>query len=229
MIVLFGNCELMLPNKIEQCRIDCNTSQLAFVKKHASDIGKEIGALYSILERIGKPNIIFDVMAGSGFSGKVFLDVFPKLKLILNDLDKKCFGVLKNNFPMCDVYNRKAEDIEISETPDLVFVDFNNFTLFRFKMGVWKLIMDRINSIHPKYYLFTDSSCYQEKFGKFDCVLYYEQLSEYLSKRYGLVIISVAMFGNAALVLTEYKIVSSITKVKSKPIHLRFRHFKGLF
>ena len=229
MIVFFGNCELKLPNKIEQCRIDSNTSQLAFVKKHSSDIGKEIGALYSILEKIKDINIIFDVMAGSGFSGKVFQNVFPKSKLILNDMDKKCFTVLKNNFPNCTVYNSRAEDIEINKKIDLVFVDFNNFTLFRFKMGVWKLVMDRIHLIHPKYYLFTDSSCYQEKFGRFDRVQYYEQLNKQLSKIYGLFISAVAMFGNAALVLLEYENKHFIHQVISEPIYLRFKPFKGLF
>jgi len=227
-ICTFLKTRLVLPEiKVE--RITEYTPQLAFVRKHKADIQKEMGAIHTMIQSLPEDiQLVVDGMAGSGFSGKVFKNRWPKASLLLNDLSKECSDSLKVNFPEDKVQNVSCENI-IVDSPDFVFVDFNNFTKNR--IDFWDIIFQQVRQWNPKYYMFTDSASYSFKFKKMEVdVSYYYELERELKKRYGWKIDKVCIFGNASLVLCGNTIEkrNRITFEHSSPIYFDIHNIPTL-
>jgi hypothetical protein len=211
MIVSFFDQTLVINDVGGKSKISANTPQLRFLVSHKSDIQKETGALVSVLSEITEsPKYIFDLMAGSGFSGKVFKSIFPDSFLVLNDISEDCYNCLKYNFPDDFVLNCSAEDVDLDFNPDLVFIDFNTLT-FK-KKNDFLPLFKKIEKWKPKYFIFADSAVYGFKFKKnldsYSIKCKYEYFIDiwggYL-KEIGQTLYRVCDFGNAALILSVNK------------------------
>ena len=75
---------------------------------------------------------IYDVMAGVGISGKIFLKYFPNSTIFLNDISKECVNVLCS-IPQfinkqIQITNQDCFSLELPKVVDLIFIDYNSFT-----------------------------------------------------------------------------------------------------
>ena len=217
------NSWLTLP-EIKSQIISESTPQLAFVKSHKSDIQKEMGALKSIITGLTL-NSVYDLMAGSGFSGRVFEYMGCK-NLILNDLSKECYNSLLFNFSNSKVYNLSAENVPIQHKSDLLFCDFNNFSNKTY--DIWLPILRYLVSKKAKYILFTDSTSYCFKFGSIKPKNHFNNLNNKLISDLNLYINKICIFGNASLLLcSNYK--TNLEYVTYKPIFYSIEPYRGLF
>jgi hypothetical protein len=193
-------------------KISEGTPQDEFLLSHQSDIRKEMGALKSTIDYMKDsgfiPDRIMDAMAGSGFSGKLFEKEFPNSVLALNDLDSNSADILERNFPDSYVFNKDVNELfDDCGSLNLVFIDFNNFTLKR--SFIWKQLFEGIKC---DKLLITDSACFGFKFGNLKSYKvntqeeYYQALSKYFVT-WNFMIESVCIFGNAALVLLSKELV----------------------
>jgi hypothetical protein len=200
------------------------------LKKHIKDVGLEMGSLKTVIEDIF-PKSIIDAFGGCGFSAAILNHTFPKAKLYLNDLDPTCSEVLKKNFPKAIVRN---EDIVTWDFPnvDLVWIDFNNFTLKR--LSQWTDVLIKAGN-RSKILMFTDSACYGFKMGNLKAyevstpLNYYILLSQHLypiTKKY---IRMVSMFGPAAVVRMENENGPIQMKNGVSPIKVHQIKKEGLF
>ena len=188
-------------------KIKSDTAQIDFLKgNHFSDIQKECYAIKEMTKTLSKFKIkkVSDLMAGCGFSGKI-LEKYLESELHLNDLSPICCDILLENFPSTVVTNTDVFLIPKSFLGDLVFIDFNNFTLN--KVEYWEPLLRQIKS---EYLMITDSACYGFKFGNlkaYGCstkLCYYKLLGRYFEKK-GWDLHRVIIFGPAALVLFTRK------------------------
>lgn len=203
MKMYFNGTHLTLPKLGVSKRIDKNTSQFNFIHNHKNDLEKEIGVLSGMLHGFPPP-VITDALAGCGFSGRIFQQIWPESSLILNDLDVNCYHILKNNFPEASVYNDYAENLTYPEG-GFVFLDFNLFSLK--KLRSYMDILDKAFKSRPKELIMTDSASYgfkfREKFlrsyGISNYWDYYYLLRQTVYETWGYYINQIKIFGNAAL------------------------------
>lgn len=236
MWAFFAGKRLELPEKVPQKKISDLTPQLSFVRTHKSDIEKELGALTSCVKDCCAINTIYDVMAGSGFSGKIFETLFPKAQLVLNDLDPTCASYLKRNFPTAEVFQTYAEKVQYSKIPDILFIDFNAFTLLHFEK--WRPTFQWVKALEPRFLLFTDSASYGFKFGNKNLAsygvssteAYYHKVGESLHHQTGYSLISCCNFGNASILRAEQKERPSyhINFLSFSPIPITLTNTDGL-
>lgn len=210
MIISFAGTKLIIPD-VETETIKADTPQTSFVRSHKSDIEKEMGAIWAITEGL-LIRSIWDVMAGSGFSGKILQKRFPGVDLHLNDLSEVCVDCLNANFKkeylLAQISQGYAHEVKANFKPDMIFADFNDFTLR--KMDNWRAVFEAAVKQDPSYFMFTDSASYGFKFKKNLAAYgvdtpeeYYQHLEYVLYEEYELLIDRVCIFGNAALVLTS--------------------------
>lgn len=194
-----------------------------------------MGAIWAITNELSGIKGIFDLMAGSGFSGKIFQIRFPNAQLLLNDLSEDCANSLIENFQNARIQNTFAHLVQSDFSADLVFIDFNNLTMMRF--DDWKEVFDTVYKWNPKYYMYTDSACYGFKFVKNLTAYgvetkeqYYEKVvAPRLLKDYGWYIHRVCIFGNAALILCSKEKIKSIRFMNYSPIIYTIYDSEGLF
>ena len=213
-------------NESERKKITSQTGQAAFVKSHYADILKESSALKQVVSKLKNVETIADAMAGCGFSVAVLKSVFPDSKLILNDWDKQCYENLKLNFPESSIANEDINKWELWGKVDLLFIDFNNFTLKR--IDDWKPTILRLSE-KCKNLIITDSACFGFRMGNLKTygvetpAQYYGLLEKELGlKEKSLTHFSI--FGNAALVLFQplpkYGVPHPIKEVKWEPLKI---------
>jgi hypothetical protein len=210
---------------IEGATIESRTGQVYFLRKHMKDVIKEFVCSQHMMSRIICRNLhqgpwrIVDMMAGCGFTSRAMLScLLPEGvgTVILNDLDPVCVDVLRwgkencpilSQFPSVRICNHNAFEFPWGTEPwDLVWIDFNNFTLKRW--DEWGGILEKASD-HTDRIVFADSACYGfalgnlERYGVKDAQGYYEALSSQLEMDTGMRVREWASFGNAAIVLAE--------------------------
>lgn len=127
----------------------------------------KLGALSLLAARAaseGGYKSYFEPLAGVGLSAKLFN---PKGSVTLNDLDLGCQAVLKANFPQAAVWGKDATT-GFFPTADLIFLDFNNFTLKRYLSGdkYYVDMMDRAFSSARKFVILNDCSVFYFRYGE---------------------------------------------------------------
>jgi len=198
-------------------QISANIGQVFFIKSHNSDIRKEMGALKAMsiyLKNNGfslKEKTFMDVMAGCGFSGRIFNKyLFPE-KIILNDLDSTCVSILRENYTDKEITNQNIFDIDFQGI--IPFIDFNNFTIK--KSLFWESVFAHIKT---DWALYTDSACYGfgmgnlKSYGVETEIEYYEKCVNPFISKYGFYVQAICNFGHASVIL--------ITKTKLSKIDI---------
>lgn len=205
MRVLVGNLELKVPVVSQYRSISLNTPHTRFLLKSWRDLVQECRAIYAVIQLIPASEVKFvvDAMAGSGFSTAVMRQYFVDASFHLNDLSSECRAVLTENYPHFAV---TGEDVTQWQPPncDLIFLDFNNFTLKR--LSYWKAALERASQ-SSGWLMFTDSACYGfamgtlGSYGLSSSNQYYYKLGQDLREILGRGIRAVCGFGHAAVVL----------------------------
>lgn len=146
---------------------------------------------------------IIDGIARGGFWGAVFRNRWPDCKLILNEFDETCHGVLNDNFPNDEIL---ANDFETWVPPkcDILIYDFDAFTLKKLDQHA-----NIIKNASPncKYMIIAESACFGFKFGNIKHYGvdkeedYYQLVNDKLQPLTGKSVIAVSKFSNAAMVL----------------------------
>lgn len=229
----FDGMTLEISETDNHSSINSNTPQVDFLKNHKSDIEKEMGAIKSLCLYLHKSDYptdsIWDLMAGCGFSVRIFEKYLNPISMILNDMDPSCADQLKRNIidksKTITSYDFFEFPFPVSLSPDLTFIDFNNFTLR--KMDQW----DRgLKNIKSPLLTLTDSACYGFKFGNLKKygfkseMEYYSALSHEMSKRYGYGVEIVFPFGPACVVLlVRNKTFKRIQCESSEPIRIKIQ------
>lgn len=169
------------------------------------------------------------MMAGCGFSVKIFEKYLNPINMILNDMDLSCVDQLKRNITdkrrIITSYDFFKFPFNKFPIPDLIFIDFNNFTLR--KMDQWD---EGLKNIKSPLLALTDSACYGFKFGNLKKygfkseMEYYYALSDEMNKRYGYGIEITFPFGPACIVLLVHgRTFKNIQCEYSEPIRIRIQ------
>lgn len=125
---------------------------------------QKLGALKFLKEKMDStPTSYYEPMAGVGLSARLF---GVEGELFLNDLDEECQQVLRTNFPDAHVSGVDATQGEFPKV-DLVFLDFNNFTMTRFLRGdsYYALMVDRAFESAKKFVVLNDCSPFYLRYG----------------------------------------------------------------
>lgn len=230
---------LKIPETDNGASIDSNTAQIDFLKRHLSDLQREIGAIKEMTRHLPSISSVWDLMAGCGFSGKILQKYLTPNNILFNDLDPRCIRVLQDNLTEYPNTRITAKDIfkfpfDKIKTPDLTFIDFNTFTLKRYQE--WDLIFKKIKS---ETLVITDSACFGFKFGNlkaYDCgtpIDYYKKLDSYMWWKYNYSVQKIYPFGPACLVLMTNRIENGnmdqgeFDECPSKPIKIYIQNSKG--
>lgn len=105
----------------------------------------------------------FEPLAGVGLSVRLFE---PEGEVYLNDLDAGCCTVLRENFPSAVVTNADAVRMDFPRA-DVIFVDFNDFTLKRYLAGgsFYKGLLDKAFEAARKFVILNDCSVFYFRYG----------------------------------------------------------------
>jgi hypothetical protein len=121
-------------------------------------LGWKIAALFEAKKILGDDyKTYLDLMAGVGFSGKIF----GTDNMVLNDSNRDCYEILKDNFS-CTIRRDDASSFEFAVKYDFIFLDFNKYTICHYD-DWWKSISGAFNNSN-KYVMITDSSPFGIKF-----------------------------------------------------------------
>lgn len=125
-------------------------------------------------------------------------------KLFLNDLDPDCVQILKDNFKdptQAEIFQGDARNL-IWRDVDLVFIDFNSFTIK--SLNEWAPVLSDAAK-HSKDLIVTDSASYGFNLGNLkhygckDQREYYEKVSTIFEEKFSVILARVSMFDCAAL------------------------------
>jgi hypothetical protein len=135
---------------------------------------------YQLQKKIsGTYQSYMEPLAGVGIDALVF-GVDPA-QTYVNDVDKNCLQVLRENFSQVTSYNFFDEEQRgklLSVKPDLIFVDYNNYTLRKFLKEYNRATLDVFNAAQ-KYVLLNDCGIfYLKNYGR----MAYENYSQILGK-----------------------------------------------
>jgi hypothetical protein len=104
-------------------------------------------------------------MAGVGLSARIFEK--PGCKMFLNDLDVGCRKILTHNFVKQP--SPTSLDVKTMGLPsaDVVFIDFNDFTLKRYMKTVtkYKHVIDEATRVSEKFVIINDCSLFYFRYG----------------------------------------------------------------
>lgn len=229
----FDEMVLEISETNKKISISNDTPQINFLKSHKSDIEKEMGAVKALCSYLKKSdyivNSVWDIMAGCGFSVKIFEKYLNPTNMVVNDMDQLCVDQLERNIKdkrkIITSYDFFKFPFNKFPIPDLTFIDFNNFTLRR--IDQWDAALKKVES--PLLVL-ADSACYGFKFGnlkKYNCesaIEYYEALSSEMNKRYGYGAEIIFPFGNACeVLLVRGRTFKNIKCENSEPIRIKIQ------
>ena len=127
----------------------------------------------------------FDVAAGSGKTYLLVKKRWPKIRAWLNDWDKVAFELLKVNYPEAKITQLDlSAPIKLKETMDLIWVDFNTFTLLKSNIYCW----DNLRNFYErsKWLAFCDTACYafhlnKKSYGFESLEAYYRELARLIT------------------------------------------------
>lgn len=103
-------------------------------------------------------NKVWDSMCGMGIGSSMLLRYLDPLYLECTDIDKNGLSYAKNLLSNGKIYAADIfEKVKKDKKWDLVFIDFNNFTLK--KSDIWMPVLKRIVE-NTNWLLLTDSACF---------------------------------------------------------------------
>ena len=164
---------------------------------------RTLDAVCSVMKQT--PRKIVDGIARAGFWGAVFQNRWPACRLVLNEEEKTCLPVLKENFPGHVLLSHDIKKWTPPES-DISLLDFDHFTLRI--LDQWKDVLERW-SPKARNFIIADGACFGFKFGNMRCYgitkpeEYFYKLDEALRKFLDKRITTVSMFANASTILLE--------------------------
>ena len=112
------------------------------------------------MEGLGDYKSFLEPLAGVGLSARIF----DKGKTVLNDTDESCRRILDLNF------GGKATGEDVLKMPfpklDVIFLDFNDFTLKRSRTTVYGDVLFRAFDAAKKFVILNDCSVFYFRYGK---------------------------------------------------------------
>jgi hypothetical protein len=160
----FSGCKLKVPvTGLLAKRIRSDSPHTSFLPSHLRDVSLELSCLKHLASKIGKVNSYLDVMAGSGFSAKLMDKVLSPQVVWLNDFSLDCFNCLQHNFKKAKITRKDANQIALRNRWDLVFVDFNTFTLKH--IHEWEGLLNGLRNKFRDLW-FVDTASFASLFGQ---------------------------------------------------------------
>lgn len=105
-----------------------------------------------------------ETMAGIGLTARLFEPFCQFIRF--NEIDDLCIDVLVKNFPKCSITMEDAYSFQNWMSSDIIFADFNNFTLRKFLSGEVRRAADSIFKASTKYVIINDCSLFYFRYGK---------------------------------------------------------------
>lgn len=102
-----------------------------------------------------------DLFGGVGITAKLFC--VDENQCVVNDIDKNCFEILKQNFNIVTSIDVTKE--KINQNYDLILCDFNDFTIKK-ATEKYKTTLENIFNHSKKYVVINDCSGFYLKYGK---------------------------------------------------------------
>jgi hypothetical protein len=132
---------------------------------------------------VGRYSSLLDPMAGSGVDAAMFNAPIT----LVNDLDPACGAILKQKFSRVTDFDffdpNQRRDLYSLIKPDLIELDFNNFTLAKWHGGKYKPEMEDTLKTARKFLILNDCSSFGLRmWGKRDDYRKYSQYSEILGQ-----------------------------------------------
>ena len=229
----FDGMTLQIPKTNGNRSINSTTPQVDFLRSHKLDIQAEVGAIRAMCEYLNdraKIRSTWDLMAGCGFSSRVFEKYLKPKTMLMNDIDPQCVDILLANFT---ARGQRILDANVFDFPfgnrspaHFAFIDFNVFTIRR--IDDWNGVFTRLKN---QFVAITDSACYGFRFGNLDRygarsdMDYYDALDKLMRDRYDYAVESIFPFGNACLVLMTSLThqVHRIYTHPSEPVHIQIQ------
>jgi len=158
-----------------------------FIKKNKNDYAHFYGefsfrifCLNNLRKRIeGKYLSNLDILGGVGVTARLFET--HKMHSYVNDLDEDCYNILKDNF--INVYKDDMYKFPYkAEGYDLIFVDFNNYTLKKY-LTEYKDLTSSVFQKANKYVIINDCSVYYTNYGKKSFDYYAKILNQTVTNR----------------------------------------------
>lgn len=175
MIVSWRGCSIVIPTgagggafgkfDARTSYADKLTTRLRTTTYRKKKLPAKLECLYAIKDRmqaLGGYSSYFEPFAGVGLSARLFA---PTGTVALNDFDVGCAEALRSNFPSAIVTVTDAEGLEFPRS-DLIFTDFNAFTLKRFRGGDNRSVLDRAFDASQRFLLINDCSVFYFRYGK---------------------------------------------------------------
>lgn len=110
-----------------------------------------------IQNRIGTKYSYSELFAGVGIKAALFNDDMNSKDIMLNDLDKGCVDVLRDNFLGADLYMEDSFAFEFKKNYDIHEIDINNYTILKYEKS-YKGLVDNVFRHANKYVILNDCS-----------------------------------------------------------------------
>jgi len=208
----FEGCQLEVPiDMLRKEKIDVNASHQSFLASHLKDVSLELSCLKYLASKIKGINSYLDLMAGSGFSAKLIQKIFSPSEVWLNDFSPDSFDCLNHNFNSdVEVTQGDANKVILKDKQDLIFVDFNTFTLKH--IDYWGELFGTLKGrFHDLWFVDTASfaslfgeKSFKQAYGVSSLVEYYSLL-EGILEPYKMYIHRVACFRNRRAAVVHVK------------------------
>lgn len=128
-------------------------------KRYYTNFRLKMQCLANIKKAVGDLESYFDIMAGLGFSARIF----EADAMVLNDLCPKCSSVLDLNF-IDKVTSEDLFTMDWVDSYDMIFADFNNFTMKSYEQQ-YSPIMESVFNSAERYVLLNDCSVFYLNYG----------------------------------------------------------------
>jgi hypothetical protein len=227
-----GIRDILIPNvpRIQQS-IGSNAPHWAVLNHRLSEVQKDLGALGESIDGLRPPKSALDLLGGCGFSAALIHHRFPRCELILNDRDPLCAEVLRTNFPEDRVHQKDILSWDFPQA-DLIWIDFNNFTLKRW--GMWGDVLLKAAVQSHDVLMWTDSACYGFRMGNLDAYGvrdprgYYNLLNDQISPT-GMMLDLVIVFGGAAIIRANRKSLQEPFEIRNAEHTIQVYEKRGFF
>ncbi len=167
-----------MPDRTESCLAEYAAKGESFVR---GELAMRKLCIRNLQKKItGRYESYLEPLGGIGLDAQTF-QVDPA-QTYVNDIDPECLKVLQSKFRNVTSYDffdpaQRAELYGVQ--PDVIFVDFNDFTLFKFASGEYRVeTLDTFAAAQTFSILNDCTPCYLRQFGRRS----YERISRLLGK-----------------------------------------------
>lgn len=219
-----SNLRIDLPQQLFiNGKVKDRTKRYGFSKKKSVDVERKMGILKEMSKKVGPQKVIYDIMAGCGFSASIISKYTKPTKLYLNDFNQDCAEHLQTTFPKATVTCGDVIKLPLQKM-DLIFIDFSAFSLKT--ISKWKDFFTCICQ-NTQYLWITDITIFSFNFGDlritrgWSCNAcgtnslqeYYSKIAHYFWEQFGMVLENIGSWKNASLLCFTKKEVDTLPEI----------------